>query len=74
MVSRLDYTTQLSDSPTICRGSRQVVIALFRALVILHVRILDRARIIEAIGLYKLVETSSSKYNGDVISTSKYRF
>jgi len=24
--------------------------------------------------LYKLVETSSSKYNGDVISTSKYRF
>jgi len=29
VVSRLDYTTQLSDSPTVCRGSRQVVIAMF---------------------------------------------
>jgi len=29
MVSRLDYTTQLSDSPTVCTGSRQVVTALF---------------------------------------------
>ena len=29
MVSRLDYTTQLSDSPTVCRGSWQVVTALF---------------------------------------------
>ena len=29
VVSRLDYTTQLSDSPMVCRGSRQVVTALF---------------------------------------------
>ena len=29
VVSRLDYTTQLSDSPTVCRGSWQVVTALF---------------------------------------------
>ena len=29
VVSRLDYIIQLSDSPTVCRGSRQVVTALF---------------------------------------------
>ena len=29
VVSRLDYTTLLSDSLTVCRGSRQVVTALF---------------------------------------------
>ena len=29
VVSRLDYTTLLSDSPIVCRGSRQVVTALF---------------------------------------------
>jgi len=43
MVSRLDYTTQLSDSPTVCRGSRQVVTAMFELLVILHFWILNRA-------------------------------
>ena len=73
VVSRLDYTTQLSDSLTICRGSRQVVTALFEPLVILHVRILYRAHI-GATGLYKPVDTFSSKYNGDVISSSKHRF
>ena len=41
-----------------------------QALVILHVRISNRARIIGTIGLYKPVETSSSKYNNDVISSS----
>ena len=30
VVSRLDYTTLLSDSPTVCRGSRQVVTVLFK--------------------------------------------
>ena len=39
-------------------------------LVILHVRILDRAHI-GTIGLYKPVDTFSSKYNGDMISFSK---
>ena len=45
-----------------------------RALVILHIRILDRARITGTISLYKSVETCSSKYNGDVISSSRHRF
>ena len=30
VVSKLDYTTQLSDSLTVCRGSQQVVTALFK--------------------------------------------
>ena len=29
---------------------------------------------IGAIGLYKSIDTFSSKYNGDVISSSKHRF
>ena len=45
-----------------------------RALVILHIWILDRARIIGAISLYNPVKTSSSKYNDDVISSSRHRF
>ena len=69
VVSRLDYTTQLSYSPMVCRGSRQVVTALFEPF---SNPILDRAHI-GATGLYKSVDTFSSKYNGDVIS-SKHRF
>ena len=29
VVSRLDYTTQVSDSPTVCTGSRQEATAMF---------------------------------------------
>ena len=73
VVSRLDYTTQLSDSPTVCRGSRQVVTALFEPFRILHVWISDRAHI-GTTGLHKSVDTFSSKYNGDVISSFRHRF
>jgi hypothetical protein len=67
MVSRLDYTTQLSDSPTVCGDSpvRALVICTFGYWIEHH---------IGAIGLYKPVNTFSSKYNGNVISSSKHRF
>ena len=70
VVSRLDYTTQLSDSLTVCRGSRQVVTALFEPFSNPPRSDIRWSTIIGAIGLFKPVDTFSSKYNGDVISSS----
>ena len=39
MVSRLYFTPRLLYHPTVCRGSLQVVTALFCAIEILHVRV-----------------------------------
>ena len=66
MVSRLDYTTQLSDSPMVCRGSQQVVTALFEPFSNPPRSDIGQSTIIGAIGLFKPVDTFSSKYNGKV--------
>ena len=61
MVSRLDSTYWLLFYPTVYRGSLQVVIALFCAIVILHVRVYDNSLTIRASGFIQTKLIASSK-------------